>query len=92
MFQNAYILILLQMILSFIGFLIKFKWSNEGSLLSLLLSWIFFLYMHFFGMQNLLYVKEVDTPNRFGGIEYIGFEKLTFVPIQVYKQCLGLIS
>lgn len=38
-------------------------------------------------MQNLLYVKNVNTPNRFGGINYIGFEKLTFVPIQV---CLGL--
>lgn len=34
-------------------------------------------------MQNLLYVKNVNTPNRFGGINYIGFEKLTFVPIQV---------
>lgn len=36
-------------------------------------------------MQNLLIVKEVDTPNRFGGIGYLGFEKLTFVPIQVNK-------
>lgn len=34
-------------------------------------------------MQNLLYVEEVDTPNRFGGIGYLGFKKLTFVPIQV---------
>lgn len=46
--------------------------------------------MSFSGMQNLLYVKEVNTPNRFGGIGYIGFEKLTFVPIQVYKQCSDL--
>ncbi|KAJ4832200.1 Aminopeptidase P2 [Turnera subulata] len=40
---------------------------------------------HAFGIriENLLYVKEVDTPNRYGGIEYLGFEKLTFVPIQV---------
>uniref|UniRef100_A0A2N9EDQ7 Xaa-Pro aminopeptidase P n=1 Tax=Fagus sylvatica TaxID=28930 RepID=A0A2N9EDQ7_FAGSY len=40
---------------------------------------------HAFGIriENLLYVKEVDTPNRFGGVGYLGFEKLTFVPIQV---------
>lgn len=35
-------------------------------------------------MQNLLCVVEVETPNNFGGIEYLGFEKLTFVPIQVH--------
>lgn len=34
-------------------------------------------------MQNLLSVKEMATPNRFGGVDYLGFEKLTFVPIQV---------
>lgn len=33
--------------------------------------------------QNLLCVKEVNTPNCYGGIGYLGFEKLTFVPIQV---------
>ncbi|KAK1258947.1 hypothetical protein QJS04_geneDACA010229 [Acorus gramineus] len=33
-------------------------------------------------IENLLCVKEVDTPNCFGGIVYLGFEKLTFVPIQ----------
>ncbi|KAJ8751981.1 hypothetical protein K2173_000727 [Erythroxylum novogranatense] len=40
---------------------------------------------HAFGIriENLLFVKEVDTPNRFGGTEYLGFEKLTFVPIQI---------
>ncbi|GFQ00200.1 probable xaa-pro aminopeptidase p [Phtheirospermum japonicum] len=39
---------------------------------------------HAFGIriENLLYVKEVNTPNRFGGLEYLGFEKLTFFPIQ----------
>ncbi|KAG6516568.1 hypothetical protein ZIOFF_027033 [Zingiber officinale] len=34
-------------------------------------------------IENLLIVKEVDLPNYFGGFEYYGFEKLTFVPIQV---------
>lgn len=34
-------------------------------------------------MQNLIVVKEVNTPIRFGGIDYLGFEKITFVPIQV---------
>jgi len=28
-------------------------------------------------------VINVETPNRFGGIQYLGFEKLTYVPIQV---------
>ncbi|GFZ02959.1 metallopeptidase M24 family protein [Actinidia rufa] len=39
---------------------------------------------HAFGIriENLLHVEESDTPNRFGGIGYMGFEKLTFVPIQ----------
>ncbi|MBA0687627.1 hypothetical protein Goari_015142, partial [Gossypium aridum] len=31
---------------------------------------------------NLLHVQEINTPNRYGGIEYLGFEKLTFFPIQ----------
>ncbi|KAL1831946.1 hypothetical protein ACET3Z_001597 [Daucus carota] len=49
---------------------------------------------HAFGIriENLLYVKEVDTPNRFGGIEYIGFEKLTFVPIQAKMIDMSLLS
>lgn len=36
-----------------------------------------------FDLQNLLYVRNVETPNRFGGVEYLGFDKLTYVPIQV---------
>lgn len=49
---------------------------------------------HAFGIriENLLYVKEVNTPNRFGGIEYIGFEKLTFVPIQAKMVDMSLLS
>ncbi|PIN10226.1 Xaa-Pro aminopeptidase [Handroanthus impetiginosus] len=49
---------------------------------------------HAFGIriENLLYVKEVNTPNRFGGLEYLGFEKLTFVPIQSKLVDLSLFS
>ncbi|GLT94930.1 hypothetical protein SLE2022_126410 [Rubroshorea leprosula] len=49
---------------------------------------------HSFGIriENLLCVKEVDTPNRFGGIGYLGFEKLTFVPIQTKLVDLSLLS
>ncbi|XP_078429989.1 metallopeptidase M24 family protein isoform X2 [Wolffia australiana] len=39
---------------------------------------------HAFGIriENLLYVIEAETPNCFGGITYLGFEKLTYVPFQ----------
>ncbi|KAK9219126.1 hypothetical protein WN943_007765 [Citrus x changshan-huyou] len=49
---------------------------------------------HAFGIriENLLYVKEVGTPNRFGGVSYLGFEKLTFVPIQTKLVDLSLLS
>ncbi|XP_068647791.1 aminopeptidase P2 [Aristolochia californica] len=49
---------------------------------------------HSFGIriENLLVVKEVETPNRFGGIGYLGFEKLTFVPIQSKMIDLSLLS
>nr|GMD45351.1 probable Xaa-Pro aminopeptidase P [Ipomoea batatas]GMD46844.1 probable Xaa-Pro aminopeptidase P [Ipomoea batatas] len=49
---------------------------------------------HSFGIriENLLYVKEMDTPNRFGGIGYLGFEKLTFVPIQTKLVDLSILS
>ncbi|XP_073270444.1 aminopeptidase P2 [Primulina huaijiensis] len=49
---------------------------------------------HSFGIriENLLYVKEADTPNRFGGIGYFGFEKLTFVPIQTKLVDFSLLS
>ncbi|KAK3200261.1 hypothetical protein Dsin_023676 [Dipteronia sinensis] len=49
---------------------------------------------HAFGIriENLLSVKEVDTPNRFGGISYLGFEKLTFVPIQTKLVDLSLLA
>ncbi|GMP60541.1 hypothetical protein CsSME_00023360 [Camellia sinensis var. sinensis] len=49
---------------------------------------------HAFGIriENLLYVEEIDTPNRFGGIGYMGFKKLTFVPIQAKLVDLSLLS
>ncbi|XP_057778182.1 aminopeptidase P2 [Salvia miltiorrhiza] len=49
---------------------------------------------HAFGIriENLLYVKEANTPNRFGGVDYLGFEKLTFVPIQTKLCDLSLLS
>ncbi|KAK9292664.1 hypothetical protein L1049_020642 [Liquidambar formosana] len=49
---------------------------------------------HAFGIriENLLCVKDADTPNCFGGIGYLGFEKLTFVPIQSKLVDLSLLS
>lgn len=49
---------------------------------------------HTFGIriENLLCVKEINTPNRYGGLEYMGFEKLTFVPIQSKMIDLSLLS
>ncbi|KAE8668858.1 long chain acyl-CoA synthetase 7, peroxisomal-like isoform X1 [Hibiscus syriacus] len=49
---------------------------------------------HAFGIriENLLCVQEINTPNRYGGIEYLGFEKLTFFPIQTKLVYLSLVS
>ncbi|KAK4802914.1 hypothetical protein SAY86_001117 [Trapa natans] len=49
---------------------------------------------HAFGIriENLLCVSEVKTPNNFGGLAYLGFEKLTFVPIQTKMIELSLLS
>ena len=33
-------------------------------------------------IENLLTIKEVDTPHKFGGLSYFGFERLTFAPLQ----------
>ncbi|XP_006657547.2 aminopeptidase P2 [Oryza brachyantha] len=43
-------------------------------------------------IENLLLVKEVNLPNSFGGVSYLGFEKLTFVPIQSKLIDLSLLS
>ncbi|CAI0460071.1 unnamed protein product [Linum tenue] len=49
---------------------------------------------HAFGIriENLLHVKEANTPYRFGGISYLAFEKLTFVPIQNKMVEVSLLS
>ncbi|XP_056168400.1 aminopeptidase P2-like isoform X4 [Syzygium oleosum] len=49
---------------------------------------------HAFGIriENLLTVVEMNTPNRFGGVGYLGFEKLTFVPIQMKMVDSALLS
>ncbi|KAI9193136.1 peptidase M24, structural domain-containing protein [Polychytrium aggregatum] len=33
-------------------------------------------------IENIILVKEVETPNNFGGVGYLGFEHVTLVPIQ----------
>ncbi|CAI0551295.1 unnamed protein product, partial [Linum tenue] len=49
---------------------------------------------HAFGIriENLLHVKEANTKYRFGGIGYLAFEKLTFVPIQKKMVEVSLLS
>ncbi|PNX98667.1 Xaa-pro aminopeptidase P-like protein, partial [Trifolium pratense] len=49
---------------------------------------------HAFGIriENLLCVRNAETPNRFGGIQYLGFEKLTYVPIQIKLVDISLLS
>jgi len=43
-------------------------------------------------IENLLIIKEVETANRFGGVTFLGFERLTFVPIQTSLLDLNLMS
>nr|ATB19836.1 metallopeptidase M24 family protein [Juniperus oxycedrus] len=43
-------------------------------------------------IENLVIVRDMETPNRFGGNSYLGFEKLTFVPIQSKLLDLSLMS
>ncbi|XP_010546700.1 PREDICTED: probable Xaa-Pro aminopeptidase P [Tarenaya hassleriana] len=49
---------------------------------------------HAFGIriENLLVVKDAETSNRFGGVAYLGFEKLTFFPIQTKMVDVSLLS
>lgn len=49
---------------------------------------------HAFGIriENLLCVKEIETPNCYGGFQYLGFDKLTYVPIQRKMVDLSLLS
>lgn len=43
-------------------------------------------------IENLVHVKEVETPNRYGGATYFGFGRLTLVPIQTKMMDLSLMS
>lgn len=43
-------------------------------------------------IENLLVVRETKTSSNFGGITYLGFEKLTYVPIQTKLLDLALLS
>jgi hypothetical protein len=33
-------------------------------------------------IENLLMIREAETANRFGGVQFYGFEALTLIPIQ----------
>ena len=33
-------------------------------------------------IENVMIVKEAVTPNQFGGVQFLGFEHVTLVPIQ----------
>ncbi|XP_039801282.1 aminopeptidase P2 isoform X2 [Panicum virgatum] len=43
-------------------------------------------------IENLLLIKELNLANSFGGISYLGFERLTFVPIQSKLIDVSLLS
>lgn len=42
--------------------------------------------------ENILVVRKVDTPNQFGGVQYLGFEHITFVPFQKSMLVVPLMS
>lgn len=43
-------------------------------------------------IENVLVVKEADTPNRFGGVAFHAFENLTMAPIQTKLMDLSLMT
>lgn len=43
-------------------------------------------------IENLVTVKEIDTPHRFGGVAYFGFNVITLVPIQTKLIDLSLMT
>ncbi|KAK3274580.1 hypothetical protein CYMTET_17242 [Cymbomonas tetramitiformis] len=43
-------------------------------------------------IENLLAVHEADTENRFGGMDFLRFERLTFVPIQAKMIAMELLT
>ncbi|KAI9592579.1 peptidase M24, structural domain-containing protein, partial [Syncephalis fuscata] len=43
-------------------------------------------------IENVLLVRKADTPQRFGDVDYLGFENVTMVPIQKKLIDINLIS
>ena len=43
-------------------------------------------------IENVLLIKKVETPNRFGDTDYLGFEHVTLVPIQTKLIDASLLS
>lgn len=43
-------------------------------------------------IENLLVIREEETANRYGGVTFLGFERLSFVPIQTKLLDLQLMS
>lgn len=43
-------------------------------------------------IENLCYVVEKKTPFKFGGKKYLGFEKLTFIPMEKNMMALDLMT
>ncbi|BBN15819.1 Xaa-Pro aminopeptidase [Marchantia polymorpha subsp. ruderalis] len=43
-------------------------------------------------IENLVIIREAETENRFGGVTFLSFEKLSFVPIQAKMLELSLLS
>ncbi|PRP83494.1 hypothetical protein PROFUN_04368 [Planoprotostelium fungivorum] len=43
-------------------------------------------------IENVLLVREEKTPDNFGGKKYLGFENITFVPIQTKMLDAGIMS
>ncbi|KAJ6757190.1 XAA-PRO AMINOPEPTIDASE 1 [Salix koriyanagi] len=56
---------------------------NQGTMKIMLLA---------FGLRISFVLKRLIPRNRYGGIEYLGFEKLTYVPIQTKLVDLSLLS
>lgn len=43
-------------------------------------------------IENVLLVRPIETRHRFGGKQYLGFEHVTFVPIQTRMMDMDLLS
>eukprot|EP00455_Lapot_gusevi_P006630 TRINITY_DN1282_c0_g1_i6.p1 TRINITY_DN1282_c0_g1~~TRINITY_DN1282_c0_g1_i6.p1 ORF type:complete len:371 (-),score=130.37 TRINITY_DN1282_c0_g1_i6:127-1239(-) len=43
-------------------------------------------------IESILAVKRLELPHRFGGVDYLGFENFTLVPIQIKLMDLSLLN